>query len=91
MKDETSAARQLIAHCLCLNPHPSAFILSLRRNPLGQRHERRFQVQLVFLEQRQLVAGLDQQRGQVAVVGRARRRSVTISTSPRGSTFSTLG
>src|SRR5271157_3209868 len=42
-----------------------------RRDPLGQRHERRLQVDLVLLEHRQLVACLDQERGQVAVVGRA--------------------
>src|SRR3989304_3996485 len=40
----------------------------LRRNPLGERQERRFEVDLVFLEQRQLVAGGHECRGQVAVV-----------------------
>ena len=47
----------------------------LRRDPLRQRHERRLQVQFFLAEQRQLVAGVDEQRGQVAVVRAGRRRA----------------
>ena len=43
--------------------------VGLRRNhALGQGHEGGFEVDFVFLEERELVAGVDEQGGQIAVV-----------------------
>lgn len=43
------------------NPKPQS-----TRDSLGQRHERRFEVDLVLFEQRQRVAGLEEDAGDVA-------------------------
>ena len=50
---------------------------ALCRDPLRQRHERCFQVDLVFLEAAQLEAGFYQHRGQFAVVVDALDRKST--------------